>query len=180
MKRSVPYKNLDERLQEVENAMQQEKDRRLYERYQAISLHLKGYTNTDIAQILCRTNVTIGTYVKQYKQCGLAGLAMSYSPGAPRRLTPEQEEAIRKLILHKTPADAGLKASMNWTAPLLKEWIKREFDIPYKDRAVLNILERLGFSHTRPTYTLAKADPNKQQAFRETFDTYKKTREWGN
>lgn len=39
---------------------------------------------------------------------------------------------------------------MNWTAPLLKEWLKREFGIKYKDRAVLNILARLGFSHTRP------------------------------
>lgn len=174
MKRSVPYQNVEQRLQEVENAIKQEKDRRLYERYQAVSLHLKGYTNKDIAEILCRTNVTIGTYVKRYKKLGIAGLCMSYSPGAPRRLTPEQEEAVRELLLHQTPQDVELKMTMNWTAPLLKEWIKREYGVVYKDRAVLNILERLGFSHTRPTYTLAKADQKKQQLFRETFDLYKK------
>jgi transposase len=174
MKRLVTYENLDQRLQEVETIIKQEKNRRLYERYQAISLHLKGYTNKDIAGILCRTHITIGTYVKQYKENGLEGLAMSYSPGAPRRLKPEQEEAISELVLKKTPADVGLKTTMNWTAPLLKEWIKREYGVAYKDRAILTILSRLGFSHTRATYTLAKAEPEKQQVFCETFNMYKK------
>lgn len=93
MKQSVPYQDIDQCIEEVENAMKQEKDRRLYERYQAISLHLKGYTNKAVADILCRTNVTIGTYVKRYKESGLDGLCMSYSPGAPRRMTPEQEDS---------------------------------------------------------------------------------------
>ncbi|CCW04768.1 MULTISPECIES: hypothetical protein [Bacillus] len=31
--------------------MKKEKNRRLYERYQAIMLHLKGYTNIKIAEI---------------------------------------------------------------------------------------------------------------------------------
>ncbi|GGK06293.1 hypothetical protein GCM10007063_31000 [Lentibacillus kapialis] len=36
------------------------------------------------------------------------------------------------------------------------------------------LLPRLGLSYTRPTYTLAKADPEKQEAFREEFATAKK------
>ncbi|MGR5965931.1 helix-turn-helix domain-containing protein [Bacillus cereus] len=55
-------------------------------------LHLKGYTNIKIAEIIGRSNLTIGTYVKRYQGTGIAGLELSYSPGAPRRLTPEQEE----------------------------------------------------------------------------------------
>lgn len=37
------------------------------------------------------------------------------------------------------------------------------------------VLERMGFSHLRPTYTLAKADLEKQKTFKEeTFPTLKK------
>ncbi|MBJ8024994.1 helix-turn-helix domain-containing protein [Bacillus cereus] len=86
-------------------------------------------------------------------------------------MTLEQEERIYEVVVHHTPSELGLKSEMNWTAPLLREWIYREGNIIYKDRAILNILHRLGFSHTSPTYTLEKADEQKQQAFRETFET---------
>ncbi len=56
----------------------------------------------------------------------------------------------------------------------------QEWGITYKNRAVLNILHRLGFSHTRPTYSLEKVDLHKQEEFRKTFKTYKKTRKWRN
>ncbi|WP_141523098.1 helix-turn-helix domain-containing protein [Bacillus toyonensis] len=180
MKQSMEYDQLEIRINELEKMMKKEKNRRLYERYQTIMLHLKGYTNIKIAEIIGRSNLTVGTYIKRYQVGGIAGLEISYSPGAPRRLAPEQEKRISEVVVHHTPAELGLKSEMNWTAPLLREWIYREWNIVYKDRAVLNILHRLGFSHTRPTYTLEKADEQKQQVFRETFETYKKTRKWGN
>ena len=151
MKRAMAYDQLEIRIHVLEKVMKKEKNRRLYERYQATMLHLKGYTNIKIAEIIGRSNLTIGTYIKRYQAAGISGLEISYSP-----------------------AELGLKSEMNWTAPLLREWIYREWNIRYKDRAVLNILHRLGFSHTRPTYTLEKADEKKQHAFRETFETYKK------
>ena len=39
---------------------------------------------------------------------------------------------------------------------------------------MLNLFEWLGLSYTRPTYTLDKADPKKQEQFRKTFETLKK------
>ncbi len=38
-----------------------------------------------------------------------------------------------------------------------------------------HLLYRLGFTCTRPTYTLAKADPEKQAAFREAFEVQRQT-----
>jgi len=37
------------------------------------------------------------------------------------------------------------------------------------------MFHRLKLSYTRPTYVLAKADPEKQKQFREDFETVKKT-----
>ncbi len=36
------------------------------------------------------------------------------------------------------------------------------------------VLKRLGLSYTRPTYTLAKADPEKQKQFVQDFEECKK------
>lgn len=51
MKRAMEYNQLEIRIHELEKVMKKEKNRRLYERYQAIMLHLKGYTNIKIAEI---------------------------------------------------------------------------------------------------------------------------------
>lgn len=36
-----------------------------------------------------------------------------------------------------------------------------------------DLLYGLGFSYTRPTYSLAKASKEKQEAFKEQFETFK-------
>lgn len=168
------YENLPQRLEEIQQSLKKEKNVRLFQRYQVIQLHLQGRLNPEIAQVENLTEQTISTYIKKYRQQGIEGLQLGHSPGAPRRLTPEQEEQVRNIILNQTPAEVGLETAMNWTSPLLREWIHREFGVRYADRGVLNLLHRLGFSHTRPTYTLAKADPAKQEAFRDEFQDVKK------
>lgn len=62
---------------------------------------------------------------------------------------------------------------MNWTSPLVRDYIKDTFEVTYSDRGTRGLLYRLGFSCTRPTYTLAKADPAKQAAFRADFEVVK-------
>lgn len=168
------YENLEERLAELRRLLKTESKVRLYQRYHVICLHLQGYPNQEIADMEHLTVRTISTYINKYRSQGVHGLKMGHSPGAPHRLTPEQEEQLRDVVLHQTPAEVGLKTTMNWTSPLVREWILREFGISYANRGALNLLYRLGFSHTRPTYTLANADPAKQEAFRTEFQDVKK------
>ncbi|MDQ0414904.1 hypothetical protein J2S25_003114 [Mesobacillus stamsii] len=63
---------------------------------------------------------------------------------------------------------------MNWTASLLAAWIEKEFQVTYSGRGTNWLLHRLGFSNTRPTYSLAMADPKKQEEFKQEFDQLKK------
>ncbi|PEF32761.1 terminase gpP N-terminus-related DNA-binding protein, partial [Bacillus wiedmannii] len=81
MKRAMEYDQLEIRIHELEKVMRKEKNRRLYERYQAIMLHLKGYTNIKIAEIIGRSNLTIGTWVKGCQTDGIPGREISYYPG---------------------------------------------------------------------------------------------------
>ncbi|WCF07254.1 helix-turn-helix domain-containing protein [Paenibacillus thiaminolyticus] len=60
-------------LKAVAERIKQTKDRRMYERYQTIRLHLMGNTTSQIALILGRTSKTIKAYIDAYNELGLNG-----------------------------------------------------------------------------------------------------------
>ncbi|MDT2276924.1 helix-turn-helix domain containing protein [Paenibacillus larvae] len=62
-------------LAKVTAAMQQTKERRMYERYQAIYLHLKGTSMKAIADILNRNRMTVSSYIHTYENGGLGAFA---------------------------------------------------------------------------------------------------------
>lgn len=137
----------------IKKAMKETNDRRMFERYLAIHLYLKGYTNKDISDIILRSTKTISTYVKAYKERGIEGLERGQPKGAPRKLTESQEQELIQLIAYKTPSDIGYKDQYNWTLSIVAEFIQREWGKTYTLRGVSLLLNKLGFSYTRPTYT---------------------------
>lgn len=149
------------------------KNTRLYERFLVIILALQGKTYAEISEITCRSVPTICKYVKSFREKGLVGLKMKYSTGRRSKLTPEQKEKLLEVIVTKTPASVGLPANMNWTAPLMCSWVKKEFGVEYSDRGMRTLLYSMNLSFTVPTYTLAKADPKKQEEFIKRFQELK-------
>jgi transposase len=160
----------------VKTAMKQAKERRMYERYQAIYLHLKGTSMTVIADILGRNRMTVSQYIHAYEKGGLSALQLKHSSGAPTRLTKEQQNQLKKTIAYSVPHEVGFTAKHNWTLELIATYIEREWGHRYSLRGISKVMERLGLSYTKPTYTLAAADPQKQQHFAETtFPELKKS-----
>lgn len=153
---------------ELDTRMKKEKDRRMFERYQTIHLHFQGKTIKDIAGIIRRSEKTVSQYIHAYQANGIDGLKMNHSPGAPSRLTKEQQEQFKQTIVEKLPHQVGFTAKFNWTLHLMGEYIKREFDKTYSLQGVADLAHRLKLSHTKPTYTLAAADEEKQKVFTET------------
>ena len=174
MPKPTTFEDTEIRLKEVISAMKETRDKRLYERYQCIYLLLSGESRKDIAKIINRGLDTICSYVKTYSAFRLKGLEMKHSPGRPTQLTAEQEQELYKTIVEKSPADVGFPATMNWTSNLVRNWIKQQFQVQYSERGARELLYRLGFSYTRPTYKLAKAEPVKQEAFKQEFEGLKK------
>ena len=166
--------NIPFRLEEIKSAMKNEKDKRMYERYQSVYLYLSGERREEIAVILNRHIDTVSSYISFYKTKGLQCMRMQYSPGRPSLLTLEQEQLFYQTIVEKTPADVGFPAEMNWTSFIAKDWIEQEFKVVYAARSVRDLFHRLGLSYTKPTYTLAKADPQKQEIFKQEFEEVKK------
>ena len=174
MKDILRSDNENPEIQTVKAALKSTKDKRMFERYQTILLYLHGVTYDKISVIVGKSTATIGHYVKAYREGGLEGLTIGLSPGRPPFLTFDQEEELRHLLIERRPADVGFPAEMNWTSFLVRDWIEREFGVKYSDRGVRKLLRLMGFSYTKPTYTLAKADPIKQEAFKSDFEAVKK------
>jgi putative transposase len=78
------------------------------------------------------------------------------------------------MILERTPAEEGFSAEYNWTAHLIGKYIFREYGLTCTIRGITGMLKRMELSYTRPTYVLAKADKEKQEAFRKEFEAVKK------
>lgn len=162
-------------IREIKAAMKANKDLRMHERYQTILMHLHDVSNKEISTIIGRSLSTVYNYIHAYSKGGIEGLKLEYSPGRPRQLTSEQEQQVYQTIVNQTPVDVGFPAKMNWTSPIIRQWIEQEFGVLYSDRGTRELLYRLQLSFTTPTYTLAKADPVKQEAFKKEFEKYKKT-----
>ncbi len=163
-------------IQEVKKWMMKENERRMFERYQTVYLHIIGKDIKEIAKITGRTEPTIRSYIKLYQQNGLAGLKIKFSPGAPQQLTKEQQEQFKQTIVNSVPNDVGFTAKFNWTLDWAAKYIYHEFGVIYTIGGMSKLMHRLGLSYTKPTYTLAAADKAKQKEFTETtFPLFKKT-----
>jgi transposase len=154
--------------QEIQIAMKKAKDRRMYERYQTLYLYLQGTEVEQIAHTINRSVKTVKGYIKAYKSGGIGGLQINHSPGAPVRLTKEQQEKLKQTIVNSIPHDVGFIARHNWTLEIIAAFVKREFGLTYSLRGISKMMNRQGLSYTKPTYTLAAADEEKQRIFSET------------
>lgn len=155
--------------------MKETKELRLFESYQSVYLYFSGYTMEEVAGMVGHTWKTISGHVSAYREKGLIGLIPGRSSGRPRRLTPEQESILAEVVSTQLPSDVELGKFANWTLELMISYRQQEWNVSYSIRGMSILMERLGLTCTRPTYTLANADPEKQRIFwKETFPNLKK------
>jgi len=150
------------------------KDARQRRQYDIVRLSLEGWKKPEIAKIMDMSLQGIYNVLNRYKANGVEGLVLGKAKGRERKLTEEQETELYEVISEKLPKDVGLEPFCNWTAPLACKYVKNRFGVEFSERGMRDVFYRLKLSYTRPTYTLAKADPAKQEEFRERLEGIKK------
>jgi transposase len=154
--------------------MRETNDTVMQRKYHVIFLYMKGYTNVKISEITTLHQKTIGVYINTYKTLGLEALVPKKSSGRPSLLSKEQERKLYETVSNKTPDEVGFDGFKNWTSKLICQWVLKEFRVKYSINGMLDMLHRLKLSYTRPTYVLARADPEKQAKFKSDFEEVKK------
>lgn len=164
-----------EKIEELLRLSKREKSAKQKKRFDVVLLSLEGHKSREISELLHTPVRTVNTYIAAYKKGGATALIIKKQPGAKRKLTEEQEQELYLVISKHTPEEMGIGIFANWTAPLVCEYVKRQFNVTFSKRGMLNLLHRIQLSYTRPTYTLAKANPEKQENFRKELETLKKS-----
>lgn len=170
----LPEEQQSAALEEIKRVMKDEKNQKMFVRYQVIYMLLSGEPYEKIVDYTGLSVATVFNYRKAYLEKGITGMGRKKQPGRQRYLTADQEAQVVAMLVNQTPKDVGFPIEMNWTAPLLREWIERTLGVSFSERGTRDLLYRLGFSYTKPTYTLEKAEPLKQAAFVAAFEETKK------
>ncbi len=115
-----------------------------------IRMHRQGHKQAAIAEELGLRRPTVTAWIARAQ----AGLGVKEARrgrrlGDGRRLTPAQEERIRKDIVDHTPDQLKLRFAL-WNAQAVRALIKASFGIDLPVRSVRNYLKRWGFTPQRP------------------------------
>lgn len=135
---------------------------RLYAVYQ-VSL---GVSSRKLEQLYHVSFKQITNWVHRFEAEGIEGLMDKPGRGRKSRLSDEQKEKLRDIILKKSPIDYGFNTE-TWTGPLIIQVINQDFGISYKEAQVYNILKQLNLSYQRARGYYPEADKEKQEEFKE-------------
>lgn len=147
----------------------------LRQRVMAVRLVMEGYLGKEVASMVNVCRQTVSHYVSLFNEGGLELLLhRDFAPGREPFLTEEQQEEIKQLVLTTTPAEMGWDVASAWNTKLLQSYVEKHFGVSISREALRKLLHRKGLSWTRPTYTLAKGDPDRQKNFEKQIDFIKK------
>ena len=151
------------------------KNIRMAKKIQSIRLVYEGYSIQEAAKITSCSEKTVYNNLNRYDEGGITALYRKPNTGRVNKLTSVQEEELYNVIKTRLPNEVGFAPFANWTSFLAVKWIEENFGVTFSDRGVRNLFKRLGLSYTCPTYTLKKADHEKQESFKEAFGQVKKS-----
>jgi transposase len=109
-------------------------------------------TDLDIhVQTACR-------YINAFNEGGLEKLLdYNKSPGRKTILTEQEIEMCKEMFM-LTPEEINFAINVNWDTGVMQKYILQEFGKKIDRSNIHRMLKKHGFSYTRPTYTLARAD----------------------
>lgn len=134
-----------------------------------IRLDKGGKSTKEIAEILDVSIRHVQSVKKAYAKDGIAAIKphkRGRRYGAKRRLTPEQEKEIQRVIIDKTPEQLRFRECM-WTRKNIQGLIRERYKIDMPLSTLGYYLARWGFSVQRPVKRAYKQDEQQVAAWVE-------------
>ncbi len=150
----------------------QDEIRRSYEarydhRLHAILMVAQGISCRKVAHLLGDSPRSVAYWVKRFEAEGLSGLADADRSGRPSRLDEQQIQHIEK-ALRSHPSQYGISGNL-WDGKLLSHFIRQQLGVELGVRQCQRLFRRLGFRFRKPRPLIAKADPERQEAFKKNY-----------
>lgn len=134
------------------------------QRLLAIKYLYEGKSRKEISELLGCTYKTLTTWIDKFLSGGLIGLIQPITHNLPGRLSTNQREELKKMLLEQKPIDYGVDRNI-WTGKILCHVIKQRWGVELKDSRIYQILNELHLSHQKAHRDYANADATKQSEF---------------
>ena len=126
---------------------------------------LKGPSCYEAARIYGHSPRSVYNWIHRLITKGLADLREEERPGWPSKLSPLQQEELRKHLL-LSPREFAYDQNI-WDGSLLSYHLEKRFSVHLRVRQCENLFHRLGFSLQRPRRRGANANPEEQEVFKK-------------
>ena len=130
-------------------------------RRQVVRLKEAGRKNLEIVEITGLSRQSVHAIWRRYQRGGLASLkpkTRGRALGSKRRLNAEQEKALRRLMIDKTPEQLKFKFAL-WTRAAVKFVAYKLFQVDLPLRTISDYLKRWGFSAQKPVKRAYEQNP---------------------
>jgi transposase len=148
-------------------------------RLDGIKLIQQGNSRAQVCQQVGCSYDTLTRWLKKYLSGGLNELVSAITHQKPSRLSSEQQQQLKVMVLEHRPTDYGIDRQM-WTGAILSEVMAQHLGVQLKDSRIYELLEELGLSYQRAHRDYANADRQAQKEWVETvkknFSRYRRVR----
>jgi transposase len=127
----------------------------------------------DVAAALGMTRAAVYGWLAKYREGGLDALRAKPVPGRPPTLSGAQLARLYGLVVGNDPRQLRFTFAL-WTRAMVRELIRREFDVRLSEVSVGRLLRKLGLSPQRPLYRAYQHNP--QAVARWKAETYPQLR----
>jgi transposase len=121
----------------------------------------RGYSSRKLEEFFRVSFKQICNWADRFDKEGIKSLSIKSGRGRHNRLTAEQQYQLQGDLL-KNPEEFGYNTA-NWSGPLLREHIKKNYHVDYKPAAIYKVMHKLGFSFQRAKGIYPERDEPKRE-----------------
>jgi len=129
---------------------------RLYAVYQVSN----GKSSRSLEELYNISFKQICNWAERFDSEGIEGLRDKPRSGRRARLTEVQRQDLQSVLV-RSPEKFGYNTA-SWSAPLVRDYIQREYRVEYKQANIYNLLHKLGFSYQRAKGVYPERDEAKR------------------
>ena len=127
---------------------------------------LAGMKQADVVRKYGVSRATVSTWDKIVHTEGIEGLRMRKAPGKPPKLTEQEKEKLREILI-ESPLAYGWETDI-WTSRRVEEVIQKEFGVEYHVHHIPKLLHKLGFRPVKPKRQASEKDEEKKEEWQKT------------
>lgn len=128
----------------------------------------RGMSSRQLEGLYYKSHSRYCIWVKRFNKFGLEGLRNKPKSGRKSKLSIEQKEKIKSILLENKPEKYGYNSGF-WNGPLMIDFIEKQFGIKYKKAQIYNIFKSFGFSYQKSRGFYPEADKEAQENFRKAL-----------